>query len=83
MFNEELLFEAGVYYRFPNRTGSEEEKCPIGMIEFRYDRFKNGKRYGTGRVFIDGRNPIDAHKLIENWNRKGADSGYCYVILVS
>jgi len=79
MNDSHLIFEAGVYYCFPHR---DEDNPPVDMQAYRYDRFRNGKRYGTGRVFVLGRQPIDFHKLIESWNRKGVNSGYCYVGLV-
>ncbi len=72
---ENLLFEAGVYYRFPK---NEKEECPRGMIECRYERCHKGKSYGIGRVFILSRYPIDFYRLIDNWNRKGVTSHYSY-----
>lgn len=80
MDEENLLFEAGVYYRFPD-TNKPEEECPRGMMEFRYERFKNGKSFGIGRVFTH--HSIDFYKLLDNWNHKGISGGYTYIGQIS
>lgn len=74
---EDLIFEAGVYYRFPS-SYKPDEPCPADLREFRYERFKDNVSYGVGRVFVMGRTPENFFCLLNSWNRKGAGNGYFY-----
>jgi hypothetical protein len=77
--NEESVFsEAGVFYYFPP-SNKPEVPCTVGMREYRYERYKNGKSLGVIRVFVMGQTDENFLKLLENWNRKGISGCYHYV----
>jgi hypothetical protein len=75
MNDNELVVEAGVHYRFQK---NDKEVCPIGMREYRYERFKEGYSFGTDRIFILSSRTLDFYILLDTWNRKGAGK-YTYV----
>ena len=79
MNDEQLLFEAGVYYRFPRH---DNDLPSPDLREYSYNRFLKGKSFGTGRVFVLGHQPIEFYKLLESWNRKGVQHGHFYEAVV-
>jgi hypothetical protein len=76
----DLLCETGIWYRHP-LSYRTDEKCPSDLKEFKYESFRHGKSFGINRLFVDTRNPLDFHKLIDRWNHMGAAGGYCYIII--